>query len=108
MSEWGATVIMMVVAGALFSAGLACLIAKGHLVKKVMGIEFCGKGVCLIFILGGSLSGDTALSQAVVFTLIAIEAVIAGVALALVILLKRTYGTLDFAAIFRFISGGGS
>lgn len=100
--------VVMVVAISLFALGLACLIAKSHVIKMVMGLEFCGKGVCLLFILSGYVSGDTGLSQAVVFTLIAIEAVIAGVALALVIRLKRTYGTLDSAAISRLISGGGS
>lgn len=93
--------VVLITALALFALGLACLSAKAHLIKMVMGIEFCGKGVSLLFILGGSLSGSTGLAQAVVFTLIAIEAVVAGVALALVIVLMRAYGTLDSAAIFR-------
>jgi NADH:ubiquinone oxidoreductase subunit K len=98
--------VVITIAGALFAIGLAGLIGRSHLIKMVMGWEFLGNAVCLLFILGGYLMGDTGVSQAVVFTLIAIEAVIAGVALALVILLKRTWKTFDSAIIFRIIRGG--
>jgi NADH-quinone oxidoreductase subunit K len=98
--------ILILVAGALFTIGLMGLIARSHLIKMVMGLEFLGKGVSLVFILGGYLSGDVGISQAVVFTLIAIEAVVAGVGLALVILLKRVWKTFDIAAISRLIRGG--
>lgn len=89
----------------LFAIGIACMIARGHLIKMIMGLEFCGKGACLLFIAGGYAAGHTGVSQAVVITIIAIEAVVAGVALALAILLKKTYGTLDSAAIFRKAGG---
>ena len=79
--------VIMLVAGALFAIGLASLIARSNLIKMVMGLEFLGKGVSILFVLGGYLAGDVGVSQAVVITLIAIEAVVAGVALALVILL---------------------
>ena len=78
------TTAVLITAGALFIVGLACLVARQNLIKLVMGLEFLGKGVSLLFVLGGYLAGDVGLSQAVVFTLIAIEAVVAGVALALV------------------------
>jgi NADH-quinone oxidoreductase subunit K len=98
--------VVIIVSGALFAIGLAGLIARSHLIKMVMGLEFLGKAVSLLFILGGYLSGDTGVSQAVVFTLIAIEAVIAGVALALVIMLKRAWKTFDSEIIFRIFRGG--
>jgi NADH-quinone oxidoreductase subunit K len=98
--------IVLGVAGALFAIGLASLSSRSHLIKMVMGLEFLGKGVSLIFILGGYLSADTSVSQAVVFTLIAIEAVVAGVALALVILIRRGWDTFDSTAISRIIRGG--
>jgi NADH:ubiquinone oxidoreductase subunit K len=101
------TLLLVTVAVSLFAIGHACLIARTNLIKMVMGIEFCGKGVSLFFILGGYLAGDMAHAQAVVFTLIAIEAVVAGLALALVILLKRFWKTFDTAGIYRFTGGGG-
>lgn len=99
-------VVILVIAGVLFTIGFFCLIARSNLIKMVMGIEFLGKGVSLLFILGGYLTGDTGISQAVVFILIAIEAVVAGLALALVIQLNRDWKTLDIAAISRISSRG--
>ncbi|MCX6689927.1 MAG: NADH-quinone oxidoreductase subunit K [Methanoregula sp.] len=101
-------IVGMIIAGALFAIGLACLMARRNLIKMVMGLEFLGKGVSLIFILGGYLSGEMGLSQAVVFTIIAIEAVVAGLALALVILARKRWQTFDSAAIFRLTRGGGT
>jgi NADH:ubiquinone oxidoreductase subunit K len=98
--------MLLLVGGALFAVGLATLIARCNVIKMVMGLEFLGKGVSLFFILGGYLAGDVGISQAVVITLIAIEAVVAGVALALVILLRRVYGTFDIAAISQISRGG--
>lgn len=99
-------VAILVVAGALFAIGLGSLIARSNLIKMVIGLEFLGKGVSLLFILGGYLAGDPGISQAVVFTLIAIEAVVAALALALVILLRRGWKTMDIAAISRLSHGG--
>jgi NADH-quinone oxidoreductase subunit K len=93
-------VAILIVAGALFA------ISRSNLIKMVIGLELLGKGVSLLFILGGYLSGNTGESQAVVFTLIAIEAVVAGLALALVILARRVWKTFDIAAISRFSPGG--
>ncbi len=99
-------VVILVVAGALFAIGLGSLVARSNLIKMVIGLELLGKGVSLLFILGGYLSGNTGESQAVVFTLIAIEAVVAGLALALVILARRVWKTFDIAAIVRLSPGG--
>lgn len=97
--------VILVVAGALFALGLASLVARNHLIKMVMGLEFLGKAVTLVFILGGYITGDTGFSQAVVFILIPIEAVIAGVALALVILVKKVWKTFDISTIGRQTPG---
>ena len=103
-----AALVGVIIACALFAVGLACLIARRNLLKMVMGLEFLGKGVSLLFIVGGFLAGDVGLSQAIVFTLIAIEAVIAGLALALVILARKYWQTFDCVAIFRLTRGGGT
>jgi multisubunit Na+/H+ antiporter MnhC subunit len=99
-------VVILMVAGAFFAIGVFSLVSRGNLIKMVMGLELLGKGVSLLFVLGGYLSGNTGVSQAVVFTLIAIEAVVAGLALALVILARRVWKTFDIAAISRLSPGG--
>ncbi len=101
-----AVLILITVAGALFATGLACLIMRANLIKMIIGLELLGKGVSLLFVAGGYMSGSVGNSQAVVFTLIIIEAVVAGVALALVVLAKRTWKTLDVATIARKVRGG--
>ena len=88
--------VLLTVSGALFAVGLVCLISRAHLVKMVIGLEILGKGVSLVFVTAGYLNGNVGMSQAVVFTLIIIEAVVAGVALALVILAKQ--GVLKLAS----------
>jgi NADH:ubiquinone oxidoreductase subunit K len=97
--------VLLGTAGALFTIGLSCLISRGNLIKMVIGLEFLGSSVSLIFITGGYLGGDVGVSQAVVFTLITIEAIIAGVALALVIVAKHTWKTLDIASIAQLARG---
>ncbi len=99
------TTMILIVAAALYTVGLASLIARRSLIRMVMGIEFIGKGISLFFILGGYVAGDVGSSQAVVITIIAIEAVIAGVALALIILVKRIWKTFDIAAMDLFSRG---
>jgi NADH-quinone oxidoreductase subunit K len=98
--------LILLVAAALFAIGLASLVARCNVIKMIMGLEFLGKGVSLLFILGGYLAGDVGVSQAVVITLIAIEAVVAGVALALAILLRKVYKTFDIATLSRLSQGG--
>ena len=98
--------VLLAVAGGLFAVGLIALIAKTNLIKMVIGLELLGKGVSLVFVTAGYLAGNVGVSQAVVFTLIVIEAVVAGLALALVILAKRTWKTLDIAAITQKVRRG--
>ena len=100
------TAILLAVAFALFAVGLAGLIGRANLIRMVIGLEFLGKGASLLLITAGYVAGDTGASQAVVFTLIAIEAVVAAVALALVILVKRTTGSLDPAMKGSAARGG--
>lgn len=98
--------VVLIVAGALFATGLFSLMARCNLIKMVIGLELLGKSISLIFILGGYLNGNTGISEAVVFTLITIEAVVAGLALALVILARRIWKTFDLAAIARLTQEG--
>ncbi len=93
--------VLLGIAGAVFAVGLACLISRTNLIKIVIGLEFLGSSVSLVIIASGYIAGDVAVSQAVVFTLITIEAVIAGVALALVIVAKRTWKSMDIGTIIR-------
>lgn len=102
-----ASLVVLGVAAALFSIGLMGLVAKGHLIKLVMGLQFIEKSACLVFILGGYMSGTPGTSQTVVFIIIAIEAVVTGVALALVILIRQLWNTFDYSRLSDILRGGG-
>jgi NADH:ubiquinone oxidoreductase subunit K len=99
--------ILLAVSGVLFAVGIYALVARTNLIKMVIGLELMGSSVSLVFITGGYIAGDVGVSQAVVFTLITIEAVVAAVALALVILARHTWKSLDIVSITRHIRGGG-
>jgi NADH-quinone oxidoreductase subunit K len=99
------TVIPLAISAGLFAIGLAGLIGRTNLIRMVIGLEFLGKGASLLLITAGYAAGDTGVSQAVVFTLITIEAVVAAVALALVILVKRTTGSLDSSMLVNLGKG---
>ena len=98
--------LLLAVSGVLFAVGIYALVARANLIKMVIGLELMGSSVSLVFITGGYIAGDVGVSQAVVFTLITIEAVVAAVALALVILARHTWTTLDIVSITRRIRGG--
>jgi NADH-quinone oxidoreductase subunit K len=95
--------VLLGVAAAVFTVGLACLVSRAHLIKIVIGLELLGNSVSLVIITSGYIAGNVAVSQAVVLTLITIEAVIAGVALALVIVAKRTWESMDIGTITRYL-----
>lgn len=105
MIESGSLVIPGV-AVALFSLGLIALVSRTHLIKLVMGLQFIEKSACLVFILGGYLSGIPGTSQTVVFIIIAIEAVVTGVALAIVILIRQFWDTFDYTRLTDILLGG--
>jgi len=102
------SLLIFVIAAALFAVGLMGLISRSHLIKLVMGLQFIEKSVCLVFILGGYLSGDLGTSQTVVFIIIAIEAVVTGVALSLAILIRRLWNTFDYTRLSEILQGGGN
>ena len=100
--------ILLAVSGVLFAVGIYALVARANLIKMVIGLELMGSSVSLVFITGGYMAGDVGVSQAVVFTLITVEAVVAAVGLALIILARHTWKTFDVGLITRFTRGGRS
>ena len=85
----------------LFALGFYGLVGRKSLVKVVLGLEVLGKAATLTFVLGGFLTDDLGRAQAFVFTIIVVEVIAAALALALVVNVYRTTGTLSVAAIRR-------
>lgn len=86
---------------ALFAIGFLALVGKRSLVKVLLGLQVLGKAATLTFLLGGYLLDDLGRAQAIVFTVIVIEVIIAALALAMMVNVYRTTGTLSVSAIRR-------
>lgn len=86
---------------ALFVSGFLALVVKTSLIKVLIGLELLGKAATLTFILGGFLLNDLGRAQAIVFTVIVIEVIVAALALALMVNVYRMTGSLDVRGIRR-------
>lgn len=79
----------------IFIIGLYCILATLNIVRVLIGIEVLMKAVTLLIIISGSVAGRTALSQAMIITLIVIETVFIAVAMGIVLCVFGRDKTLD-------------
>lgn len=86
---------------ALLVSGLMGLVLKANLLKVLIGLELLGKAATLTFVLGGFLQDDLGQAQAIVFTVIVIEVIVAALALALMVNVYRLTGSLNVRGIRR-------
>lgn len=91
-----------VTAAALIVVGAYCVATKRNLIKIVMGLEIIATAVNLSF-MGMGLKGGVVDSMAQIYVALnmAISAAILALALSLVVILYRHYGTLDSSKIAR-------
>ena len=68
---------------------------RKNLIQLLIGIEVIAKGVTLSFILAGFFQGNEQIAQAIVITVIVIEAVTAAIVMALIVRAYRHTGSLD-------------
>ena len=85
----------------LFAIGFYAIAATRNLVKVLLGLQILGKAATLTFVLGGFLLDDLGRAQAIVFTIIVIEAVVAALALALMINVYHSTGSLNVGTLRR-------
>jgi len=86
---------------ALFVTGLYALVAKESLLKVLLGLEILGKAVTVTFVLAGFVLDDVGRAQAIVFTIVVIEVVVAALALSLMVNVYRQTGSLSVRGIRR-------
>jgi len=79
----------------LFIAGFYCIVTTRNLIRTLLGLEILTKAVTLMLALAGYLTGKTALSQALIITLIVVEVVVIAVAAGLVLNIFKHYNSLD-------------
>jgi NADH:ubiquinone oxidoreductase subunit K len=85
----------------LFVIGLICLLTQRNLIKLVMGVKILIMGASLSLISAGYARGDTAIAQALVTSILVVEAIVTAVAVALIVNVHRHYRTLDIRELTR-------
>ena len=85
----------------LFVCGLYCILVTRNMIRAVIGLELMIKAVTLLFIAVGYVTGQTALAQAFVITIIVIEVIVAVVAGGIALRVFRHNDSLDTRALTR-------
>ncbi|MDD2706507.1 MAG: NADH-quinone oxidoreductase subunit K [Verrucomicrobiae bacterium] len=79
----------------LFVIGLYCVVMSRNFIRVLIGLEILTKGVTLLIIAAGYLTGKVALAQTLAITLIVLEVVVVAVAAGIVIAVYRRNNSLD-------------
>jgi NADH-quinone oxidoreductase subunit K len=79
----------------IFIAGLYCVVMTRNLMRMLMGIEVLIKGVTLLLIVAGYVTGKEALAQALVITMIVIEVIVIAVSAGVILSIYRENSSLD-------------
>jgi len=79
----------------LWSAGIYCMLVTRNMIKVLIGLELLNKGVTLLFIIIGRITGQEALAQAMVITMIVIEVVVIVIAGGVILSVYRHDESLD-------------
>lgn len=84
---------------ALLGVGLYGLLLLRNLIKIVVALQILVKAVVLALVMAGSAAGQIDLGQSLATTVIVADTVVAVVALALAVQVRRRFGTLDLHAL---------
>ncbi len=79
----------------VFVVGFYCIVATHNLIRALIGMEILTKGVTLLIIVAGYVTGRMGLAQACVITLIVIEVVIIIVTGGVILSVYRRNGSVD-------------
>ena len=93
-------VIAVVVLG-LVGIGMYGLLISRNLIRVVVGLQVAMKGALLALVLAGRISGKVPLGQSIAITVIVADTIVAVIALALAVQVKKQFGTLDLDALSR-------
>ena len=83
----------------LLVIGFYGLLITRNLIKIVLVLQILVKAVVIALVLGGKASGNLGLGQSLAATVIVADTIVAVVALALAVQVRRRTGTLDLAKI---------
>jgi NADH:ubiquinone oxidoreductase subunit K len=91
--------IILIGVVSLLGVGLYGLLITRNLIKLVMVLQLLVKSAILALVLAGNVGGNPGLGQSTAVTVIVVDTIVAVVALALVVQVRRRIGTLDVSQI---------
>jgi len=83
----------------LFIIGVYSLLVTRNLLRVLIGMEILTKGVTLLLVAAGYITGQVNVIQPVIITMIVVEVVIIAVAAGVVIAAYRNNGTVNVGAL---------
>lgn len=83
----------------LLGVGLYGLLAVRNLFQIIIALQILVKGAVLALVMAGKASGNLALGQSLGVAVIVADTIVAVIALALAVQVKRRLGTLDVKAL---------
>lgn len=91
--------IILIGVVSLLGVGLYGLLITRNLIKLVMVLQILVKAAILALVLAGNVGGNPGLGQSTAVTVIVVDTIVAVVALALVVQVRKRIGTLDVSQI---------
>jgi multisubunit Na+/H+ antiporter MnhC subunit len=90
------TVIALIL---LIVTGIYCIVVTPNLIRTLLGVELISKGITLLIILAGALTGRMAQAQSFAITFIIIEVAVIAIAAGVVVGIFKKTGSADAAGI---------
>jgi NADH-quinone oxidoreductase subunit K len=91
--------IILWIVALLFGVSLYGLLITRNLIKMVVVLQLLVKSAVLALVLAGYVSGRPGVGQSIAATVIVADTIVAVVALALAVQVRRRFGTIDIPAI---------
>lgn len=85
----------------LLGIGLYALLVSRHLIKVIIGLQIMVKSSVLGLVIAGDAVGRIEMGQSIALTVIVVDTIVAVLALALAVQIKRRTGTLDSVDLAR-------
>lgn len=83
----------------LLGVGLYALLVSRNLIKVIIALQVMTKSAILALVVAGNATGRINLAQSIAVTVIVVDTIVAVLALALVVQIKRRTGHLDAAKL---------
>lgn len=89
---------LLVVVG-LLGIGFYTLLITRNLLRVVIALQILGKGAVLMIVTAGHLIGKIDIAQSMALTVIVADTIVAVLALALSVQVRRHFGTMDITCL---------